>query len=111
VDELTWRQFVSIFAVFVLMCVCVLALWHLLEWPVTKFVYLTIFKRRGYDARLSDLAMVRWGLGRPDQAEPLLRRSLAIGEATYGPDHPYVATILGNLATVLQDLGHIGQDR
>ncbi len=103
-DEVTWRHFVAIFAFFVLICVCILALWHLLEWPVTKFLHLAIFKRRGYDARLSNLAMARWGLGRPDQAEPLLRRSLTIGEATYGPDHPEVGTRLNNLAAVLRDL-------
>ena len=32
------------------------------------------------------------------EAEPLFRRALAIDEASYGPDHPEVATSLNNLA-------------
>jgi hypothetical protein len=36
---------------------------------------------------------------------PLAERALRIGEAAYGPDHPTVATRLGNLAAVLEDLG------
>ncbi|MBK8092774.1 MAG: tetratricopeptide repeat protein [Verrucomicrobiaceae bacterium] len=35
-------------------------------------------------------------------AEPLHRRALHIDEASYGPDHPEVATALNNLATLLQ---------
>jgi len=35
------------------------------------------------------------------QAEPLLRRALAIAEASYGPEHPEVATALNNLAMLL----------
>ncbi|WP_372443292.1 tetratricopeptide repeat protein [Saccharothrix algeriensis] len=40
-----------------------------------------------------------------NQARPLLERALAIGEAAHGPDHPFVAISLGNLALVLKDLG------
>jgi len=39
---------------------------------------------------------------RPTDAEPLLRRALTIHEASYGPDHPDVATALNNLARLLQ---------
>ena len=35
------------------------------------------------------------------EAEPLFRRALAIHEASYGPDHPAVATDLNNLAVLL----------
>ena len=35
------------------------------------------------------------------EAEPLYQRALAIGEATYGPDHPTVAAVLNNLAELL----------
>ncbi len=35
-------------------------------------------------------------------AEPLMRRALAIAETSYGPDHPNVATCLNNLAQLLQ---------
>ena len=34
-----------------------------------------------------------------------MERALAIGEATYGADHPKVASHLSNLARVLRDLG------
>jgi tetratricopeptide (TPR) repeat protein len=37
------------------------------------------------------------------QAEPLIRRALAIGEKSYGPDHPNVAAYLNNLAELLHD--------
>jgi tetratricopeptide (TPR) repeat protein len=43
------------------------------------------------------------------QAEPLLRRALAIDEASYGPDHPDVATILNNLAALLRDTGRLAE--
>ncbi|MFC5056846.1 tetratricopeptide repeat protein [Saccharothrix xinjiangensis] len=47
--------------------------------------------------------------GRPGDAQPLFERALTIDEATYGPDHPTVATRLDNLATVPQELGHDDQ--
>jgi tetratricopeptide (TPR) repeat protein len=36
------------------------------------------------------------------EAEPLMRRALSIDEASYGPDHPRVATELNNLAQLLR---------
>ena len=36
------------------------------------------------------------------EAEPLLRRALAIDEKRYGSQHPEVATVLNNLAHLLQ---------
>lgn len=36
------------------------------------------------------------------QAEPMMRRALAIDEQSYGPEHPYVAIRLNNLAQLLQ---------
>jgi tetratricopeptide (TPR) repeat protein len=44
-------------------------------------------------------------LGQPATARPLFERALTITEATYGPDHPTVATQLNNLALALRDLG------
>jgi tetratricopeptide (TPR) repeat protein len=44
-------------------------------------------------------------LGQPATAQPLFERALRITEATYGPDHPTVATRLNNLAGALRDLG------
>jgi tetratricopeptide (TPR) repeat protein len=40
-------------------------------------------------------------LARYAEAEPLYRRALAIFEASYGPDHPSVASCLNNLAGLL----------
>jgi len=46
------------------------------------------------------LSMYYKGLYR--EAEPLLRRALAIDEQSFGADHPNVATALNNLAQLLQ---------
>ncbi len=43
------------------------------------------------------------------EAEPLYRRALAIAEASYGPDHPEVATDLNNLASLLQDTNRLAE--
>ena len=40
--------------------------------------------------------------GKLDEAEPLIRRDLAISEKALGPDHPDVAITLNNLAQLLQ---------
>ena len=47
--------------------------------------------------------------GQPGEAEPLLRRALAIREKVLGPDHPEVAQSLENLAVLYRDMG--GYDR
>ena len=44
---------------------------------------------------------------RPEEAEPLYRRALAIDEASLGPDHYEVATDLNNLALALKDTNHL----
>ena len=41
------------------------------------------------------------------EAEPLMRRALAIIEAELTPQHPHVATALSNLASLLQDTGRM----
>jgi Tetratricopeptide repeat len=38
-----------------------------------------------------------------------MRRALAINEASYGPDHPTVATHLNNLAHLLQATNRLGE--
>jgi tetratricopeptide (TPR) repeat protein len=43
------------------------------------------------------------------QAEPLMRRALAIDEQSYGPDHPKVAIRLNNLATLLQATNRLAE--
>jgi hypothetical protein len=46
------------------------------------------------------------GLG---EAEPLMRRALAIWENSLGADHPNVATALNNLAALLQATNRLGE--
>jgi tetratricopeptide (TPR) repeat protein len=43
------------------------------------------------------------------EAEPLLRRALAIFEKSYGPDHPEVALRLNDLAGLLQATNRLGE--
>ena len=43
------------------------------------------------------------------EAEPLIRRALAIDEKSYGPDHPNVAIRLNNLAELLQDTNRLAE--
>jgi tetratricopeptide (TPR) repeat protein len=43
------------------------------------------------------------------EAEPLMRQALAIGEASYGKDHPNVATALNNLAQLLQGTNRLSE--
>ncbi len=43
------------------------------------------------------------------EAEPLYRRALAIGEWTYGPNHPKVGVRLNNLAQLLQSTNRLAE--
>jgi hypothetical protein len=43
------------------------------------------------------------------EAEPLMRRALAIDEASYGKDHPNVAIQLNNLASLLQATNRLAE--
>jgi hypothetical protein len=43
------------------------------------------------------------------EAEPLLRRALAIDERSYGPDHPEVTIDLDRLARLLQDTNRLAE--
>ena len=51
---------------------------------------------------LNNLALLLKDTNRLLEAEPLMRRALAIDEASLGPDHPKVAIVLDNLAQLLQ---------
>jgi tetratricopeptide (TPR) repeat protein len=51
---------------------------------------------------LNNLALLLQATNRLREAEPLMRRALAIDEASYGADHPLVAIRLNNLARLLQ---------
>jgi hypothetical protein len=48
------------------------------------------------------LGTLLWAKALHEEAEPLMRRALEIGEASYGPEHPDVAAYLNNLAQLLQ---------
>ena len=49
------------------------------------------------------------GLARYTEAEPLMRRALAIDEKSYGPDHPTVANYLNNLAELLRATNRLSE--
>ena len=51
---------------------------------------------------MSALGVLLWSKATYAEAEPLMRRALAIVEAAFGPDHPAVAKLLNNLASLLQ---------
>ena len=53
-------------------------------------------------SNLNNLALLLKDTNRLAEAEPLMRRALAIDEKSYGPDHPEVAIRLNNLAHLLQ---------
>jgi tetratricopeptide (TPR) repeat protein len=53
--------------------------------------------------RLHDEAVEAYGAGRPDEAEDLFRRALALFEQAEGPEHIDVAAVLGNLGALLED--------
>ena len=48
--------------------------------------------------------LAEWSL-----AEPLMRRVIAVNEASFGKDHPEVATCLNNLAALLQDTNRLAE--
>jgi tetratricopeptide (TPR) repeat protein len=61
-------------------------------------------------ARLfNDLALLSNAKARYAEAEPLLRRALAISEANLWPDHPKIATRLNNLAALLNDTNRLAE--
>ncbi len=58
---------------------------------------------------LNNLAGLYQAQGRYAEAEPLLKRSLAIREKALGPEHPDVGTSLNNLARLYQDQGRYAE--
>jgi hypothetical protein len=46
---------------------------------------------------------------RLDDAEPLMKRALAIDEKSYGPEHPKVAIRLNNLAQLVKAANRLGE--
>ena len=58
---------------------------------------------------LNNLAQLLQATNRLGEAEPLMRRALAIDEASLGKDHPNVAIDLNNLAQLLQATNRLGE--
>ncbi len=58
---------------------------------------------------LNELALFEQSQGNYDHAYAMRIRALAIVEAALGPEHPGVATVLGNLASSLYDLGRVAE--
>jgi len=58
---------------------------------------------------INNLAALLQTTNRLAEAEPLMRRALAIDEASYGNDHPNVAVDLNNLAQLLQDTNRLSE--
>ena len=55
----------------------------------------------------NNLAQLLQRTNRLGEAEPLMRRALEIGEATFGRQHPIVAIRLNNLASLLHDTNRL----
>jgi tetratricopeptide (TPR) repeat protein len=58
---------------------------------------------------LNNLAQLLKATNRLAEAEPLMRRALAIGEKSLGSDHPQVAIRLNNLGQLLQDTNRLAE--
>ena len=55
--------------------------------------------------RLNNLAQLLQATNRLAEAEPMMRRALAIFEASLGPDHPWTVGARNNLAALEAALG------
>ena len=58
---------------------------------------------------LNNLASLLKATNRLGEAEPLMKRALAIDEASFRKDHPNVATDLNNLASLLKATNRLGE--
>ena len=58
---------------------------------------------------LNNLAALYQATNRLSEAEPLMRRALAIDEKSYGPEHPEVATDLNNLAQLFKATNRLAE--
>ena len=58
---------------------------------------------------LNNLATLLQATNRLAEAEPLMRRALAIDEQSYGAEHPAVALLLNNLAALLLDTSRLAE--
>ncbi len=60
-------------------------------------------------ATLPTLAGVYQAQGNYAEAESLYQQALAIVKKTLGPDHPYVATVLENMADLYKKTGRLDE--
>ena len=58
---------------------------------------------------LNQVALFYEAKGQHTNAEPLIRRALAMDEASFGPQHPNVATGLNNFVQLLQDSNRLSE--
>jgi tetratricopeptide (TPR) repeat protein len=58
---------------------------------------------------MNELGLLLKSKAQHGEAELLLRRALATSEVSHGPDHPDVATGLGNLALLLQETNRLSE--
>ena len=62
-----------------------------------------------YAAALNNLALLLKATNRLAEAEPLMRRAMAIDEAAFGTDHPAVAIDLNSLALLLKATNRLAE--
>ena len=77
-----------------------------MRWPSTSSPTERTPQRRH---RLNNLAQLLQATNRLAEAEPLMRRALAIDEQSYGKEHPNVAIDLNNLAQLLQATNRLAE--
>jgi tetratricopeptide (TPR) repeat protein len=88
-------------------------------WPVLDPLapHALAVARRADDAGIAEptgrlfnqLGLLSQTKARYAEAEPLMRRALAVAEARYGPEYPNVAIRLNNLALLLQDTNRLAE--
>jgi tetratricopeptide (TPR) repeat protein len=64
---------------------------------------------QGISSALTAQGLALSQLSRYSEAEPLMRRALAIDEQAYGPEHTKVATDLNNMAQLLQSTNRLSE--
>jgi tetratricopeptide (TPR) repeat protein len=58
---------------------------------------------------MNEVGMLLYAKSLYAQAEPLMRRALALAEASFGPDHPAIVACLNNLTILLQDTNRLAE--
>lgn len=86
------------------------------EWVMQRALFEETLPRALASASINGEIEARSGLGRAlgelgmlAKAEEQIRKSIALTESTYGPDHPRLALPLSDLGRILSDRGHSDQ--